>query len=155
MSKYKNKKVVVDGYNFDSKAEARYYQKLRDSGESFSSLSDEYWEMQKSIPVLPAYVLPSGRKIQAIKYKADFVKYRDGITGITRRVKAMRLIKLTEIYRAGEFLDRYLNVDEIETFREGKTDNYTMLSTKSNRRIFEFKETPEEIIQLIEQAKEI
>ncbi|WP_363331562.1 DUF1064 domain-containing protein, partial [Enterococcus cecorum] len=24
MSKYKNKKVVVDGYNFDSKAEARY-----------------------------------------------------------------------------------------------------------------------------------
>ena len=67
----------------------------------------------------------------------------------------MRLIKLTETYRAGEFLDRYLNVDEIETFREGKTDNYTMLSTKSNRRIFEFKETPEEIIQLIEQAKEI
>ena len=67
----------------------------------------------------------------------------------------MRLIKLTETYRAGEFLDRYLNVDEIETFREGKTDNYTMLSTKSNRRIFEFKETPEEIIELIKQAKEI
>lgn len=67
----------------------------------------------------------------------------------------MRLIKLTELYRAGEFLDRYLNVDEIETFREGKTDNYTMLSTKSNRRIFEFKETPEEIIKLIESAKEI
>ena len=66
----------------------------------------------------------------------------------------MRLIKLTETYRAGEFLDRYLNVDEIETFREGKTGNYTMLSTKSNRRIFEFKETPEEIIQLIKQAKE-
>lgn len=67
----------------------------------------------------------------------------------------MRLIKLTETYRAGEFLNRYLNVDEIETFREGKTDNYTMLSTKSNRRIFEFKETPEEIIHLIEQAEEI
>ena len=67
----------------------------------------------------------------------------------------MRMIKLTEIYRAGEFLDRYLNVDEIETFREGKTGNYTMLSTKRNRRVFEFKETPEEIIQLIEQAKEI
>ena len=67
----------------------------------------------------------------------------------------MRLIKLTETYRTGEILDRYLNVDEIETFREGKTDNYTMLSTKSNRRIFEFKETPEEIIELIKQAKEI
>lgn len=67
----------------------------------------------------------------------------------------MRLIKLTETYRAGEVLDRYLNVDEIETFREGRTDNYTMLSTKSNRRIFEFKETPEQIMLLIEQAKEI
>ena len=67
----------------------------------------------------------------------------------------MRLIKLTEIYRAGEFLDRYLNVDEIEAFREGKTDNYTMLSTKSNRRIFEFKETPEQIVELIKQAEEI
>lgn len=67
----------------------------------------------------------------------------------------MRLIKLTEAYRADELLDRYLNVDEIETFREGLTGNYTLLSTKSNRRIFEFKETPEEIIQLIKQAKEI
>lgn len=67
----------------------------------------------------------------------------------------MRMIKLTETYRTGEVLDRYLNVDEIETFIEGKTDNYTMLSTKSNRRIFEFKETPEEIIKLIESAKEI
>ena len=67
----------------------------------------------------------------------------------------MRLIKLTEIYRTDEFVDRYLNVDEIETFRGGKTDNYTMLSTKYNRRIFEFKETPEEIIELIKQAEEI
>ena len=67
----------------------------------------------------------------------------------------MRLIKLTEIYRTDEFVDRYLNVDEIETFREEKTDNYTMLSTKSNRRVFEFKETPEEIIQLIKQVEEI
>ena len=78
MSKYKNKKVVVDGFNFDSKVEARYYEKLRDSGESFSSLSDEYWEMQKSIPVLPSYTLSNGRKVLPIKYKADFVKYRDG-----------------------------------------------------------------------------
>ena len=67
----------------------------------------------------------------------------------------MRLIKLKEIYRTDEFLDRYLNVDEIETFREGRTGNYTMLSTKSNRRIFEVKETPEEIIELIENTKEI
>lgn len=78
MSKYKNKKVVVDGFNFDSKAEARYYQKLRDSGESFMPLSEEYWVMQKMIPIQPACELVTGEKIQAVRYKADFVKYKDG-----------------------------------------------------------------------------
>ena len=66
----------------------------------------------------------------------------------------MRLIKLTEIYSTDEFMDRYLNVDEIESFRKEKTDNYTMLSTKYSR-VFEFKETPEEIIELIKQTEEI
>ena len=66
----------------------------------------------------------------------------------------MRLIKLTEIYSTDEFMDRYLNVDEIESFRKEKTDNYTMLFTKCSR-VFEFNETPEEIIQLIKQAEEI
>ena len=66
----------------------------------------------------------------------------------------MRLIKLTEIYRTDEFVNIYLNVDEIEGFSKEKTDDYTMLSTKC-RRVFEFKETPEEIIELIKQAEEI
>ena len=78
MSKYKNKKVVVDGYNFDSKAEARYYEKLRDSGESFLPLSEEYWVMQKMIPIQLACELKTGEKIQAVRYKADFVKYKNG-----------------------------------------------------------------------------
>ena len=78
MSKYKNKKVVVDGFNFDSKAEARYYEKLIDSGESFSPLSEEYWVMQKMIPIQPACELVTGEKIQAVRYKADFVKYKNG-----------------------------------------------------------------------------
>lgn len=66
----------------------------------------------------------------------------------------MRLIKLTEIYSADEFMDRYLNVDEIESFRKEKIDNYTLLSTKYSR-VFSFKETPEQIIQLIKQAEDI
>ena len=36
-------------------------------------------------------------------------------------VKAMRFIKLTEIYITNEFVDRYLNVDEIESFKKEKT----------------------------------
>ena len=66
----------------------------------------------------------------------------------------MRLIKLAEIYSADEFRDIYLNVNEIESFRKEKTDGYTILFTKCSR-VFEFKETPEEIMQLIEQAEEI
>jgi hypothetical protein len=61
---------------------------------------------------------------------------------------------LTEIYRTDEFVNIYLNVDEIEGFSKEKTDDYTMLSTKCSR-VFEFKETPEEIIELIKNAKEI
>lgn len=32
----------------------------------------------------------------------------------------MRFIKLTEIYITNEFVDRYLNVDEIGSFRKEK-----------------------------------
>lgn len=66
----------------------------------------------------------------------------------------MRLIKLTEIYITNEFVDRYLNVDEIGSFQKEKTDNYTMLFVKHDI-VCEVKETPEEIIQLIKQAEEI
>ena len=68
--------------------------------------------------------------------------------------RRMRLIKLTKVYGLDDFEDIYLNVDEIGSFQKEKTDNYTMLSTK-NSRVFEFKETPEEIIKLIESSKEI
>lgn len=66
----------------------------------------------------------------------------------------MRLIKLKEIYRTDEFVDIYLNVDEIGRFRKEKTDNYTMLFVKHDI-VCEVKETPEEIIELIKQAEEI
>lgn len=66
----------------------------------------------------------------------------------------MKLIKLTEIYRTNEFVDRYLNVDEIGSFKKEKTNNYTMLFVKHDI-VCEVKETPEEIIELIKQAKEI
>ena len=125
MSKYKNKKIVVDGFNFDSKAEARYYQKLRDSGESFSSLSDEYWEMQKSIPVLPGYTLPNGRKILPIKYKADFVKYRDGeivkvvdVKGYQDNTSKLKMKMFSYVYRYEVVFAKY----------DRKTDTFDEMS---------------------------
>lgn len=67
----------------------------------------------------------------------------------------MRLIKLTKVYCLDDFNEIYLNVDEIGSFQKEKTDNYTMLFVKYNRILYEFIETPEEIIQLIKQAEEI
>ena len=67
----------------------------------------------------------------------------------------MRLIKLTKVYCLDDFEDIYLNVDEIGSFQKEKTDNYTMLFVKHNRILYEFKETPEEIIELIKNSEEI
>lgn len=67
----------------------------------------------------------------------------------------MRSIKLTKVYGLDDFEDIYLNVDEIGSFQKEKTDNYTMLFVKHNRILYEFKETPEEIIELIKNSEEI
>lgn len=67
-SKYKNKKVTLDGHNFDSKMEARYYQQL-------------VWLKQakhiKSFKLQPRYLLQEafekdGVKYRKIEYVADF-----------------------------------------------------------------------------------
>ncbi|CAI3253506.1 hypothetical protein CIRMBP1239_00049 [Enterococcus cecorum] len=78
----------------------------------------------------------------------------------------MRLIKLTEekvipqrdgnnhvigIHKVYEA--RYFNVDKIENFSRLKNTTYLYMSTSSAA--FVVVEPPEEIIQLIEQAKEI
>ena len=66
----------------------------------------------------------------------------------------MRLIKLTKICGVDDFTEIYLNVEEIESFQKSKTGHYTILFTKGGN-AFEFKETLDEIIKLIESAKEI
>lgn len=78
-SKYGNKKVVVDGHTFDSKAEAKYYQQLK-------------WLQQakliKSFKLQPRYLLQEGFKkngktYRAIHYKADFEVHKlDGTVEI-------------------------------------------------------------------------
>ncbi|MEQ3505760.1 hypothetical protein [Enterococcus cecorum] len=78
----------------------------------------------------------------------------------------MRFIKLTEVIRMPQrdeknriigirkvYEARYFNVDKIENFSRLKNTTYLYMSTSSAA--FEVAETPEEIIQLIEQAKEI
>lgn len=75
MSKYKNKKIEMDGFVFDSQAEARYYTYLSDL-------------MQKGVVTAiipqPRYLLQesfrkNGILFRKIEYVADFaVQYEDG-----------------------------------------------------------------------------
>ena len=72
MSKYKNKKVVVDNILFDSKKEANYYTKLKilkDAGK----ITD--LELQKKFILQDKFTL-NGKTYRAITYVADFV-YKD------------------------------------------------------------------------------
>lgn len=65
----------------------------------------------------------------------------------------MRFIKLTEVIGKNRNFERYFNTDKIENFKRMTASTYLYMST-SNRE-FELVETPEEIMQLIKQAKEI
>lgn len=65
----------------------------------------------------------------------------------------MRLIKLTEVLRHYGNNQRYFDADKIECFTQINGATYLCMSTSSSA--FEVVETPEEIIELIKQAKEI
>lgn len=78
-AKYNNKKTLVDGIWFDSKAEAMYYiqlKALKESGEVHEI------ELQPAFVLVPSYYrIENGKriKVREMKYKADFkVVYRDG-----------------------------------------------------------------------------
>lgn len=103
MSKYGAKKVSVDGFIFDNRAEASYYiylQKLKSKG-----IVKEFL-MQKSYVLLEKFSHPgTGEIIRSIKYILDFeVYYSDGHVEIVD-VKGMQ----TEAFKlkAKLFMNRY------------------------------------------------
>lgn len=68
-TKYKNKKVAVDGIKFDSVAESKYYLMLKRQGLEF--------KMQESFVLQPKFEF-RGKKYRAITYKPDFTIYENG-----------------------------------------------------------------------------
>lgn len=76
MSKYRNKKVLVDGVAFDSKKEAKRYRELKlmeDAG-MISRL-----ERQVKFDLLPNQKDPDGKVIERkVQYIADFVYMKNG-----------------------------------------------------------------------------
>lgn len=73
MTKYGNRKVVVDGIQFDSLREARRYRELK-LLERAGVIRD--LKLQVKFQLIPAQKKPSGGTERACTYTADFV-YKD------------------------------------------------------------------------------
>lgn len=73
--KYYNKKTIIDGIKFDSKAEARRYVELKFllKAKKITKL-----ELQPKFELQPKYTNNKGEKVRAITYKADFSYCQNG-----------------------------------------------------------------------------
>lgn len=84
--KYNNRKTIVDGITFASKAEAIYYQELK-LRKRAGDIQD--FSLQPEFQLLPAFK-KHGKKYQPMKYTADFkILHNDGSTEIIE-VKGVR-----------------------------------------------------------------
>lgn len=68
-NKYGNQKVSLDGLKFDSKKEAMHYAELK-TLEKAGQISD--LKLQVPFELQPGFTDKDGKKIQSIKYVADF-----------------------------------------------------------------------------------
>ncbi len=93
-SKYRNKKVTIDGDTFDSKAEARYYSELKLRERAGDIL---FFRLQPRYRLQDA-VEKHGVKHRAIDYVADFeIHHKDGSIEVVD-VKGFK----TEVFRIKE-----------------------------------------------------
>ena len=105
MSKYNNKKTIVDNIKFDSKAEANRYIELK-MLEKARKISD--LELQPKFILQEKYINNKGEKIRAITYKADFC-YLEGNKIIVEDVKGVET-KEFKIKRK-RFENKYRDID--------------------------------------------
>lgn len=103
-SKYKNKRVVYDGHNFDSKAEAQYYIDLTEQKKK-GEIAD--FRMQVPYILQDGYPCPAtGRKIRPITYIADFVVTLSDGNEAVRDVKGSKGF-MTEVFKIKKKLFEY------------------------------------------------
>lgn len=112
-SKYGNESCEVDGIRFSSQLEARYYQRLK-----LLQRVGEVSEIKLQVPYIlqPAYELPDGTKVRAIKYVADFVvSFSDGRKQVVD-TKGMR----TPIYKLKKkmLLYKYPEINFVEVEKD-------------------------------------
>jgi len=131
MAKYNNEKCNLDGYEFDSKEEMRYYEYLKDLKAKEKILN---FELQPKYILLEAFKY-MGKKRQAMTYTPDYlVYYLDGteelidVKGFSTQMGLMRRklfeyfypnIKLTWIassYKYGDD-DGWITVEDLKKYR--------------------------------------
>lgn len=93
-NKYRNKKITIDGIEFDSKAEAAYYNRLKILKKA-GEIKD--FEMQKEFTLLEGFNHPSKKnkrgkpsRVRAIKYIPDFIVTENDGTKKVIDVKGMQ-----------------------------------------------------------------
>jgi hypothetical protein len=89
-SKYKNKKVTIDGIEFDSIKEGNRYAELK-LLEKVGIIKD--LELQPKFELIPKYKI-GGRSVRKMEYVADF-KYIENGKVVIEDVKGMK----TEVYK--------------------------------------------------------
>lgn len=110
MSKYRNKKITIDGILFDSKREGNFYTKLK-----LMQNAGLIWnlELQKKYVLQKAFTF-DGKKIREISYYADFVyEDKDGLHVID--VKGGNATK-TDVYTLKKklFIKKYqIDIEEV------------------------------------------
>ncbi|WP_235425051.1 DUF1064 domain-containing protein [Heyndrickxia ginsengihumi] len=128
-SKYGNKKTIVDGITFDSKAEARFYSELK--------LRKQAGEI-KDFVLQPRYILQdgfvkNGKTFRKIEYVADFeIHHNDGTTevvdvkgAITKEFSLKRKMfefKYLESLKVLKYDSRYgfVDIDELDRFKKAR-----------------------------------
>lgn len=103
-SKYKNKKTIVNGIEFDSKKEARRYQELL-----LMQRTGIITDLKRQVPytLVPAFNL-NKKRYRAMSYIADFV-YKENGQEIVEDTKGFR----TEVYKIKKKLMAYIYQIEI------------------------------------------
>lgn len=90
MTKYGNRKTVVDNITFDSRAEARRYQELQLLVQAGHI---HHLVLQPRYQLMPAFIDGTGKKHRAVEYVGDFA-YREGDTYVCEDVKGA----ITKVY---------------------------------------------------------
>lgn len=135
MSKYNNKKVVIDNIRFDSKEEALYYLYLKEKKKLGQVIK---FELQPKFILLKSY-MKYGRKIQSMSYTPDFyVEWADGtkeyidVKGMSTQASEIRrklfdyfypdltLRWVTRSLKYGK--DGWIDIEELEKIRKVNRD---------------------------------